>query len=305
MILVIIANFSYFFNVMITFKAYAKINLGLRIVRKRGDGFHDIETIYHRVNLYDEIMIESSSSIVFISDDRSLPTDDRNLCVRAAKLLLKYNKMGKGANIFLKKNIPIGAGLGGGSSDAASTLLGLVKLWDVQITDDKLYSLALTLGSDVPYFLRPNTAYATGRGEILEYFSYNLPLWIVVVYPNIHISTAWAYNEIYSSDNSHIGKWKPESTLKQIVLDNLQNPESLNKLLHNDFEPVVLHKFREIAILKIALYASGASFVQMSGSGSAIFGLFSDESTAVSAAEKFRKDSKVSITPPYFKPEVG
>ncbi|MBI4811284.1 MAG: 4-(cytidine 5'-diphospho)-2-C-methyl-D-erythritol kinase [Ignavibacteriales bacterium] len=185
-----------------TLKAYAKINLGLRILRKRDDGYHDIDTVFHRVDLYDEIYLEPSSTIKVFSNESNLPTDEGNLCIRAAQLLREYSGIEKGVNISLTKNIPIGAGLGGGSSDAAATLIGLTKFWEVDVSQIDLYKLALQLGSDVPYFLKFGTAHATGRGEILDYFDINIPHWIVIVYPNIHISTAWAYQEIHNSQFS-------------------------------------------------------------------------------------------------------
>ncbi len=287
---------------MITLRAYAKINLGLRILRKREDGYHDIETIFYRVNPYDEIRLEPSTDIVFESNDTSLPADESNLCIRAAKLLQQYAGISLGVKISLIKNIPIGAGLGGGSSDAATTLLGLIKLWDIGITKEELSALALQLGSDVPYFLNQGTAYATGRGEILEYFNINNPHWIVLVCPDIHVSTAWAYQEIHSSRlKTHNSKLITQtSNLKTLLLENINNPQQLNPLLHNDFEPLVLHKHKSIAYLKLSLYATGAKFAQMSGSGSSVYGFYTDEKEAMNAATQFSRKYKVFITPPNF-----
>ncbi len=287
---------------MITLKAYAKINLGLRILRKRENGYHDIETVFYRVNPYDEIRLGPSPDIGFESNNTSLPADESNLCVRAAKLLQQHAGIFLGAQISLVKNIPIGAGLGGGSSDAATTLLGLIKLWNINITKEELSVLALQLGSDVPYFLNQGTAYATGRGEILEYFDLNIPQWIVLVCPNIHVSTAWAYQEIHNSQfKTHNSKLVTQnSNLKTLLLDNIHNPQQLNPLLHNDFEPLVLHKYQSIAYLKLSLYATGAKFVQMSGSGSSVYGFYTDEKEAMNAATQFSRKYKVFITPPNF-----
>jgi 4-diphosphocytidyl-2-C-methyl-D-erythritol kinase len=288
---------------MITLKAYAKINLGLRILRKREDGYHEIETVFARVNPFDEINLELDSKISMTSNEINLPIDGANLCIRAANLLQQQSGITKGAKISLIKNIPIGAGLGGGSSDAASTLIGLVKLWDLKISEEKLCSIALELGSDVPYFLKTGTAFATGRGEILEYFNFDLPYWIVLLYPNIHISTAWAYQSLNDAHSHYISHPTSHITLKDFLIKNIHNPHELNQHLLNDFEPVVLHQHKQIGFAKLMLYSEGACFAQMSGSGSSVFGFFKDEHKAVSAAEKLQNRYKVFITPPNFHPE--
>lgn len=291
---------------MINTKAYAKINLGLRVLSKREDGYHNIETVFHRVYPHDEISLKPSSSIFLICDNPLLSTDDSNLCVRAAKLLQEYTGIKDGVKIFLKKNIPLGAGLGGGSSDAASTLLGLVKLWNINITHDELQKIALQLGSDVPYFLKPGTAYATGRGEILEDFKLEIPFWIVLVYPNIHISTAWAYQAIHdpklTKHHTNIRHQTSDVSLKQILLQNINDPQQFNHLLHNDFEPIVLHANKTIAHLKLSLYSVGAKFAQMSGSGSSVYGFFIEEKNAMDTLNKLNKSYMVFITPPNFNP---
>ena len=292
---------------MINLKAYAKINLGLRILSQRDDGYHDIETVFHRVHPYDEIGLEPASDITLTINSRVLPSDNQNLCVKAAKLLQLYIGSENGVHIFLNKNIPIGAGLGGGSSDAASTLTGLIKLWHIDISKKELLKIGLQLGSDVPYFLASGTAYATSRGEILEYFEFTLPYWIVIIYPNIHVSTKWAYEAIrdtrYNKHKSKVNDPSSSISLRQNLLDNIHNPMQLNIVLHNDFEPIVLHKYETIAYTKVSLYAAGAKFAQMSGSGSAIYGLFTSEQEAKNAAEQLGKRYHVFVTPPNFKPE--
>src|SRR5258706_4715892 len=129
-------------------RAYAKINLGLRILRKREDGYHDIEPVFHRVNIFDEIALESSNTISMECTEASIPTDERNLCMKAALLLQRETRAIRGTRMILKKQIPVGAGLGGGSSDAAAVLLGLNKLWQLNLSQEMLHALALTLGAD-------------------------------------------------------------------------------------------------------------------------------------------------------------
>jgi len=277
-------------------KAYAKINLGLRILRKREDGFHDIETVFHRVNVFDEIALEPSNTLSMECTDTNIPTDERNLCMRAARLLQQETRAIRGVHIHLKKHIPAGAGLGGGSSDAASTLLGLNAFWNLNLSHEMLKSLAIKLGADVSYFLRNGSAYATGRGELLDYFSLNIPYWIVVAYPNIHVTTSWAYQ------NTHITHPTSHIPLEEIVLNHLTDPLQLTQLLHNDFEPLVLTAHPAISRLKNVLYTSGAVFAQMSGSGSSVYGFFTSEQAASGAVDALRKEHRVFLTPPNFQP---
>lgn len=283
---------------MVTLKAYAKINLGLRILRKREDGYHDIETIFHRVNIYDEITLQQSSTVSLTCNQADLPIDEHNLCIRAAQLLQQLCNIKQGVHISLKKNIPLAAGLGGGSSDAATTLLGLVDFWNVKISEHELHAIAVQLGSDVPYFLGNESAYATGRGEILEYFHLDLPYWIVVVYPHVNISTSWTYQNI------KIQSRKTGISLKDILLENINNPKKLITLLKNDFEPLVLQTHEPVARVKQSLSDFGADFTQLSGSGSSVYGIFSEESHARNAVIELSKHYQVFLTPSSFHAET-
>lgn len=293
---------------MTTTRAYAKINLGLRILRKREDGYHDIETVFHRINLYDEVTLEPSSTISLSCTSDEIPTDDRNLCIRAAGLLQKFLNSAAGVHITLKKNIPVGAGLGGGSSNAAAVLKSLPKWWNRPVSDEELRLLALQLGADVPYFLKPGTAYATGKGESLEYFDLDVPYWIVIVYPNLYISTTWAYQNVEIKD----GKLKMKKTLtpnlkhqmalKQILLEHVHQPNVLMNLLRNDFEPLTLRTYGVVAEVKKFLYDAGAVFAQMSGSGSSVYGFFDKEAIAQSLTTELAKHYQVFMTPPHFTP---
>jgi len=287
-------TFQLFFSIVVSVKAYAKINLGLRILRKRDDGYHDIETVFHRVNVYDDLTFGPSRNVSLVCSNAQVPTDESNLCVQAALLLQDYRNVREGACISLTKNIPVGAGLGGGSSDAAATLLGLARFWGLDVTRKDMFSLARTLGSDVPYFLNNGTAYATGRGDVLEYFDFDCPYWIVIVYPNLHVSTAWAYR------NFRISGDVPRDTLKEILLASIANLQTLNSLVKNDFEPLVLQQYEAIALTKQKLSDAGAEFVQMTGSGSSVFGFFSDERLSQIAAFELGKQYQLFVTPPHF-----
>jgi 4-diphosphocytidyl-2-C-methyl-D-erythritol kinase len=281
-----------------TIRAYAKINIGLRILNKRDDGYHNIETIFHRINLFDEIRFQDSCNLLLECNNPEIPTDNRNLCMKAAQILQKNYKVTKGAKILLNKNIPIGAGLGGGSSDAAYVLKHLPNFLGIEIPKEELYQLAMDIGSDVPYFLDKSTAYATGRGEQLEYFRLDIPYWIIIVHPNVQISTAWAYANL---------KLKPhqqENNLKELLIDNIEHPEKLRELIHNDFEDLVLQNHPDIKRLKENLYKQGAEFVQMSGSGSSVYAFFKHESKAREAIRIFSKDYLTFLTEPNFNPSI-
>jgi len=279
-----------------TVRAYAKINLGLRILRKREDGYHDIETVFHRINLFDELEFESAESLSMTCNSADLPVDERNLCMKAASLMRRRYVVRNGVHITLRKNIPIGAGLGGGSSDAATALLSLARLWELKIKDDEMRSLAVQLGSDVPYFLRNGTAHATGRGETLDYFDLRLPYWIVVVFPKVSISTSWAYA------NARIPNRPATASLINVLVESVDDPRKLTDLLHNDFESLVLHSHPVIDEVRRELLDSSAKFVQMSGSGSSVYGLFANGDIARDVASGLNKRFQVFITPPLFCP---
>jgi 4-diphosphocytidyl-2-C-methyl-D-erythritol kinase len=279
-------------------KAYAKINLGLRILRRRSDGYHDIETVFHRIDLFDEITFEPSESISLATTDPTVPSDDHNLCVRAALALRYSTGVHWGASMRLTKRIPAGAGLGGGSSDAAATLLALRKLWNLDVPESELIRIALTLGSDVPYFLRAGTAYATGRGEALEYFTLELPYWVLVVFPGIPVSTAWAYQNM---DVAGLSRRPPAtSSLRHIVSECATDPARLAMHLGNDFEPLILKAYPAVAQLKQVLSGYGADLALLSGSGSSVFGLYRREADARAAGDRLAQSYSVFLTPPNF-----
>ncbi len=285
------------FNQLMNIKAYAKINIGLRILRKRADGFHDLETVFHRVDITDDILLEPCRSIELHCDSTAVPSDDSNLCLRAARLVMDMFHPLRGASITLTKRIPVGAGLGGGSSDAASTLIGLNKFWNLNLSDENLHTLALTLGSDVPYFMKPGSAVATGRGENLKYFALDVPYVILVVHPGIHVSTAWAYQQVHRSEDA------PAGNVLNDVRSNIQRPELLRKLVVNDFEDPVFRHHPEIAQVKTNLLNAGAIFAQMSGSGSSVYGFFIDPQSAHQASVTLQKRYRVFTTPAHFQPQ--
>jgi 4-diphosphocytidyl-2-C-methyl-D-erythritol kinase len=279
-------------------QAYAKINIGLRIIERRRDGFHAIETIFHRINCFDTIILEAAPrGIALTCSDPSLPVDDSNLCWRAVEALQQECGTTLGAVIHLHKQIPSGAGLGGGSSDAASILRALPSLWKLSVPLDRLHALGAAIGSDVPFFLQDASAYAEGRGELLTPCAVSIPYWILLVNPGIHVSTPWAYREF--SAKLAAGLVVPRGTL---FSNEEQRAHELSSLLVNDFEDVVFPVYPEIAALKNELRSSGASYALMSGSGSSVFGLFEKEDDARAANAAMEQRYFTSLTEPFFIP---
>lgn len=272
--------------------AFAKINLGLHVVAKRNDGFHDIETVFHRLALRDVISLEPHATLDVSVSNPEIPSQQENLCWKAAALLQRELHCPDGVRIHITKNIPAGAGLGGGSSDAAAVLKNLPLLWNKVIVPRRLQELALELGSDVPYFLTESSAYAEGRGEKLSYFPLRLPYWIVVVYPNIHVATPWAYTALSEKRN---GLFPARESISRLF----PHP-SVEALLSigNDFEEVVFDRYPEIARVKTSLLHFGAVRSLMSGSGSSVFGLFEHKTDADAAAAEFSKQYFTHVTEP-------
>lgn len=270
-----------------TKNALAKINLGLHVLRKRDDGLHDIETVFVRIRWADTLHVERADALMMTCSDRALPIDDRNLVMRAARILQKEYEPAAGAHMHLEKRIPYGAGLGGGSSDAAAALILLNELWSLNLDREKLARHALDIGSDVPFFLGPEAALGTGRGERLEPlidpqtdepFRPAYPL--VVAVPEETVATAAAYAMITPRDGER-------ADLREIVLSH--DLERWRRELVNDFEAPILEAYPAIAEIKAALVAAGAGYASMTGSGSAVYGFFTESDTAAAASEALRQ----------------
>ncbi len=267
---------------MIILKAYAKINLGLEILYKRGDGYHELNTMFLRTCLADDLLFEQDDDITVSSfPDMGIPQED-NLVYKATILLKENFPDTPGCKIHLKKNIPSGAGLGGGSSDAAITLKGLAALWNIVPNSSMLHDIASRLGSDVPFFLSDGAAIARGRGEKLKHFEFTSPWWIALIKPNISISTAWAYQHL-----DHDLVQRTPSDLKEIIKKSLLDPNILKKKVFNHFEGSILRKFPQIKYIKEKMYSEGAILSLLSGSGSTVFGLFESQVLCESAISHF------------------
>lgn len=262
---------------MLRFTPYAKINLGLEILRKRADGYHDINTVFLPITLADELTIEPANTLSVECAEIPIPQED-NLVFKAARLLQEQCAVSDGAKIQLHKKIPTGAGLGGGSSDAAATLRGLCELWNISPDEEALHAIAARLGSDVPFFLLGSPAIGSGRGEILHALSIQLPHTLLIVYPNIHISTAEAYSDVQLSE---------EATDYHELFSGEITPDSMRINIVNSFEQSAFKRHPELLEIKNNLYGNGAVFSLMSGSGSSMIGFFESDDMALQAAERF------------------
>ncbi|MEO0557746.1 MAG: 4-(cytidine 5'-diphospho)-2-C-methyl-D-erythritol kinase [Bacteroidota bacterium] len=279
--------------------APAKLNLGLHVLRRRDDGFRQLETVFLPIGWADELAAEPSSTLELTTSDPALPTDDGNLVVRAASALADHAGVEPTGRFHLDKRVPYGAGLGSGSSDAAATLRLCVELWDLDVSEADLHAIASSLGSDVPFFLLEGAAHATGRGEVLTPLRgddgqpYRCPFWIVVVVSEVHVSTAEAYALVQPSDVD-----RPDIA----VLVRSNDLASWREELVNDFEAPIAARHPEIASA-LATLREHAGYAAMSGSGSAVFGVFETEVAAKEAASALR-DARVWIQSPDVNPQI-
>lgn len=280
-------------------KAFAKVNLALFITNRLPNGYHTLETVFAPINWFDELRFEPSERLEITCSEPDIPADDSNLCLRAAKLLRDYTSTKDGVRIHLEKHIPHGAGLGGGSSDAALTLKALNELWQLGLSPEKLGELAVSLGADVPYFLSGSAlVYATGIGEVLLDLETTFPAAIVVAFPKVRVSTKWAYQNL----RLQFPRTAPDLKALTLKLCASRDLDILQRF-ENDFEPTVFAAFPTVKKLKDIFYHDvNADFALMSGSGSAVFGVYEHLSRAEEVARQLAVEYAVSLTPPCFSP---
>jgi 4-diphosphocytidyl-2-C-methyl-D-erythritol kinase len=272
-------------------RAPAKINLSLRVVGKRKDGYHLVDTLIVPVSLYDDVIIHkgrkagAKDRLTVTCDLAAVPQGRKNLAYKAAVLLLKEKAIDETVRIRIRKRIPVGAGLGGGSTDAAATLIGLNRFFRLGYTTKQLEKIAAALGADVPFFIRGVPARARGIGERLTPLRGIPRLWCVIAYPKFSVSTAWAYQSL------------PAKLTKAIVNTSinfsLESFANLQKLLVNDLERVVMGRYPRIGLLKEELSRQGAVGALMSGSGSSVFGIFQSRRRAGRAFRQLQKEREV------------
>jgi 4-diphosphocytidyl-2-C-methyl-D-erythritol kinase len=273
----------------LVFKTPAKINLGLFIIGKRPDGYHDLETLFQMVSLCDTVELESlENKVELVCDDSRVPTDETNLMTRAARLLQERfpDRSGLGCRMVLKKKIPMGAGLGGGSGNAAGILMGLNRLWDLKLQRAELSRIAAQLGSDIPFFLCAPSALGEGRGERLTALQSPKKFHVILVFPRVSMATA----EVYQALNFNLTKnSKNIKILREFFSQS--NIISMGAHLHNDLEPIVIKRLPVVESIKDKLRSLNAAGTLVSGSGSTVFGIFEDSKAAELALARCREEA--------------
>ena len=270
-------------------KAYAKINLGLKVLSRRPDGYHEILSVAQCVDLADVLYFESASSDQLTCNLDSLSTGPDNLVCRALDAFrARLDRPAQSFRIYLKKNIPIGAGLGGGSADAAAVLRALNRFYDQPFSNADLCQIAATLGSDIPFLVEGGTALLRGRGEILENLSWEGAVFYVLAYPEVEVSTAWAYGQL-SRLGSILTENTPYFNFTISLSGGCVDHDRLFEVLENDFTPAVDRAYPIVAELRSQLDRVGARATSMSGSGSTVYGVFDDRTTASQAQSALQR----------------
>ncbi|MCP3029700.1 4-(cytidine 5'-diphospho)-2-C-methyl-D-erythritol kinase [Halobacillus sp. A5] len=254
-------------------KAPAKINLSLDVLHKRTDGFHEVEMVMTTVDLADRIELKliERNQIKVVSESRFVPNDERNLAYRAAKLMKEHFSIKKGVRIFIEKNIPVAAGLAGGSSDAAAVLRGLNKVWEIHADLDELAELGARIGSDVSFCVYGGTALARGRGEKITALPSPPPCWVVLAKPSVGVSTQTVYQKLNVNKAEH-----PDTEAMIKALEN-KNFEAICANVSNTLEGVTTRLHPEVNQIKEKMRDAGADAVLMSGSGPTVFALVSQD----------------------------
>ena len=271
----------------------AKINLGLRILGGRENGYHDIETIIQEISLADRLEFRPSGYWRLTCTEEKLGCGEDNLIAQAARKLAETTGHPLKGALHLVKQIPIGGGLGGGSSNAAVTLIGLAKLWNLNVGLDLVEEIAAEIGADCPFFLQGGLAYATERGDKLEWLCGAIPGTVVIVIPEFSVSTKWAYENVEMS----LTKREKSGIIRSLIFQ----PDPLHALRHgtaNDLEPAVFARWPELENLKASLYDAGADLAALSGSGATVFGIFRSRLHAEGAAAHFRDRYQTLVCAP-------
>ncbi|MCL6582070.1 MAG: 4-(cytidine 5'-diphospho)-2-C-methyl-D-erythritol kinase [bacterium] len=283
----------------VAIRAPAKINLGLSVLGKRGDGYHNIRTLFQAVSLSDELKFwPAKEGIELICQgDEKIPSDQENIVWKAARLIMSSYCIPGGVRILIHKRIPLAAGLGGGSSDAAATLRGLTELFHLHLTTDELMAMGKQLGADVPFFLLGHPcALGEGIGAELTPMPPLPDSWIIILNPGFPILTQWVYTKtslLLTKKSNHIN-------MVQFFLKE-HNLSQIGYHLHNDLEAVVIERYPVVAELKNRLFSAGAVGAAMSGSGASVFGIFADRPLAEQAFNLMREEGsgwKVFLTQP-------
>jgi 4-diphosphocytidyl-2-C-methyl-D-erythritol kinase len=278
----------------LTLKSYAKINLCLHVLKKREDGYHEIFSVMQAIDLFDRLTLnKTEKDIVIRCDHPDVPEDEDNLAFKAADLLFKEKNLKRGLRIDIEKQIPVSAGLGGGSSNAAFTLKGMNQLFDLKLSFQKLHSLASRIGSDVPFFLYSGQAVTKGRGERIVPIKLYGGYWLILICPHLAISTRSIYQ------NVKIDLTEDKSFINLNFCDNKNGFFKSLKQFDNDLEKVVTSRYAIVSRIKKTLETSGAIKSSMSGSGPTVYGIFEEKPQAEEVARELKPgDWQIFLTRP-------
>ena len=273
----------------VVIKAMAKVNLGLDVLRRRENGYHDVKMVMQTVNLYDTLTLSKiDEGIVITTNTGELPLNEDNLIYKAAKLLLEYTEKKAGVSIHLDKQIPIAAGMAGGSTDAASTLLGLNELYNLDLTKEKLAEIGVKIGADVPYCIYGGTYLSEGIGEVLTKLPDAPDCYVVIAKPGIGVSTKYVY------ENLHIEKVEKHPDIDGMIEAIKEGSlDGVAQKMENVLETVTIKRYPEIETMKKCLLENGAENALMSGSGPTVFGIFKEEKNAKHALFKLEETGLV------------
>ena len=263
--------------------APAKINLFLDVLNKRDDGYHNLSMIMQTIDLCDEIDIEKAEKILLECNKDGIPLNEKNLVWKAADLFFEYTKINGGCKIYLKKVIPDGAGLGGGSSDAAQVLIALNEIYDTKLSNEQLKGIAVKIGADVPFFIDKGCCLAEGIGDILTPIENNTNPYVLVYKPEVSISTKWVYESLNLNNKKEKNK---DELIELLRVGNMKFYDGIFNVL----EDVSITKYPEIEDVKNKFKNLGATNAMMTGSGSAVFAIFVDEIKAKEALGHFEKE---------------
>ena len=271
----------------------AKVNIGLRLLKRNNNGYHDILTVFQEIDFFDIITLTKNSyACTFNSNVNWLKNDNDNLCIVAYNLMKKNYDIG-GINIDLNKKIPPGSGLGGGSSNAASIIKGICKLYNLNVSNNELEHLAVNIGADVPFFINGSVQLGEGVGEKLTQLKKKINGKYLIIIPHITIDTSWAYSQLKNG---------LDTSVSSINFASLLNKETISfnelMLIENDFESIVVPTYPEIGEIKEQLCAFGAQYASLSGSGSTVFGIFNDEASLEKAFSYFTPKYNTFISCP-------
>lgn len=277
--------------------AYAKINLGLHVLERLPTGYHRIETGFCFLGWRDHFEVRKADEMSIEMSDNTIPDGEQNLVQRAVDVLNRYVGLKENYRIKVEKRIPVGAGLGGGSSDAALTLRMLNKIGKLGLSDDELIDLGRDLGADVPFFIKGRPGIGTGVGHEIEPLDIQPDLWILTCFPEIASSTAEAYEHCVPDPD-------PDFSMRRVLTE--EDPDEWRYILFNDLEQAVFPRHHVVGNLKDQFYEFGATYASMTGSGSAVFGLFEQDFVATNAYQGIKElGFPANITKPGFQPDYG